>query len=420
MLITLQYFRKFILIIALVLSILSEILFFNSGFGPISFILVLSPILIFSIFYLYNIAVFNKFLVPIYLFISLLVIYSFLGAIYFGQIGLLAQIYSFLVMPLIFIYLGFFVDRNVNAAINTMLVLVIICSFFSLSQFVYYSYGVAGPFSSFKVLSDLILANQLIFIPDPIYGRATGFFVNPNVLGMFGGLTYWLIKLLQRDNYYWQASIIKILSLCCIFLSFSRTGLIGIVASVAVVYVLNIFTRKTSTRVIKKSILYLFFVLMGFYYLSSYITEYQFQRFNEIGLVTSSGVGQSSNLSGRFDAWSIIFNYIEINPLGTIVPPQLVISESPDNQFIYFFAQGGFILFLATVFFYIYLIYKGLVSGKKYGFAFLGGCIFLLISSFTLVPLNIFVVSLFWMMIGIQAKASNSSMINSVFYKYMK
>ena len=97
-----------------------------------------------------------------------------------------------------------------------------------------------------------------------------------------------------------------------------------------------------------------------------------------------------------------------------MLPPQLVIDQSPDNQFIYFFAQGGYLLLIATLMLYIHLIYQALVYGKTYHFVFLGSCIFLLVSSFTLVALNLFVVSIFWIMVGVHARnrASGSLMVN--------
>ena len=413
MIVNMQFFRKFILSILLVLSIFSEILFFNSNFGPVSYILAFSLPLFFLTLFLYKTFIISRFLFPVYVYILLLLIYSILGAIYFGQIGLLAQIHSFFIMPLIFIHLGFFIDKRV--AINIVVFLVLICLFFALSQFFYYTYNTKGPFNIFIILSDFSLANQLAILPNATYGRATGIFVNPNTLGFFGGLTYWLISYIQKDKISWKAYIGIFSSLLCVFLSFSRTSLIGLFFSITLVYALNFVMHSYKIKSLVKHTILVSVLIFSLYFLAFYINDYQFQRFKEISSVASSGVEQSANLSGRLNAWSTIFDYTKNNPLGTIVPPQLVIQESPDNQFIYFFAQGGYLLLIATLMIYIYLIYQALRYGRSYHFAFLGGCIFVLISSVTLVALNIFVISLFWLMIGMHARSrvSRSLLIGS-------
>ena len=69
------------------------------------------------------------------------------------------------------------------------------------------------------------------------------------------------------------------------------------------------------------------------YYMSSAQSDsYEFlNRFSEIGSVFSGGSEKSTNLSGRMGAWDAISTYIDTHPWGTVLPPQTVLNESPEE-----------------------------------------------------------------------------------------
>jgi O-antigen ligase len=132
-------------------------------------------------------------------------------------------------------------------------------------------------------------------------------------------------------------------------------------------------------------------------------SDYYLERAFEIGDVANQGAQGSGNLSGRLDAWVTLIDYVVLNPFGTIVPPQLVLDDSPDSQFIYFLTQGGLLLLVP---FFILLLSIFLIAIRSRSNYFIAACIFLLISCLTFVSFNSFVMSLFWLIVGMSFKTN--------------
>ena len=141
--------------------------------------------------------------------------------------------------------------------------------------------------------------------------------------------------------------------------------------------------------------------MLGFlglsYFFNVFSNEYYQERLLEIESVFKGDYSQSTNLEGRFDAWINIVKDLEKYPMGTLVPPQLVLTHSPDSQFIYFYAQGGFVLLISLIILFFSLILTGYYKNKE----IIGCIIFVVFSSFTLVAFNTFIIALFWLMLGL-------------------
>lgn len=377
--------------------ILSEILFVNSSYGPISvfFVFIIPVIIIF--FVLHRYILFSQQIYPLYLYMVFLLVYIFLGAIKNENIGLLAQIYNYIFIPVLFMHVGYF--SRLNHIYKPILVLSTCVLLSAFSQFLYHSYQINGPFNIFQSLSNYMTEVQEVYKDTATYGRATGLFINPNELGYYGGLCFWFFYLYYYKTNTRLSLFGMVISIITILLSLSRTSVIALISSLVIVYVIKIFKGKQKINF--KSILPTILVTFLTYKIVSALNQGQADRLVEILSVAQGDTGSSSNLSSRITAWNNIHSYVTENPWGTLSPPIAEIGISPDSQFVYFYAQGGLILLFLTILFYIYL-FKTSVQIKFNGsYTALGSFIFFMISSLTMPVLNSFITAIFWTIFGI-------------------
>ena len=254
----------------------------------------------------------------------------------------------------------------------------------------------------FEFFTLLINKSQIGLGVEEIGGRATGLFVNPNILGFFSGLSFFFFLIIKK--YFKQQNILSIvfmfLSLLCVILSSSRTSMVGIFFGYAIT-LFYLFQRGNKLESLKTLLGATITLFIAFFLIFNFSSESNLERTIEIGNVVNNGVDGSGNLSGRVNAWISLMNYVTLNPFGTIIPPQLALEESPDSQFIYFLAQGGIILFIIFSIF-LYSIFFILKKSKSENF--LAVFIFVFISCFTSVPFNSFVISFFLLIVGLCCK----------------
>ena len=183
-----------------------------------------------------------------------------------------------------------------------------------------------------------------------------------------------------------------------VFISSSRTSIVALILSFIILflggYILTLDLKKFLKEIISLTVVF----IISLYLMLNFSSEYYMERFLEIGTVAEQGSVGSGNLDSRVNAWSNLIYYIQNNPFGTIMPPQLVIDYSPDNQFIYFWLQGGYFLLFVFIFLFIALIRKSFEYKSIYLFSI---TFFLILSSFTFVTFNSFVIGLFWLFVGI-------------------
>lgn len=377
------------------ITILSEILYFNFGGANISIIFLLSPIALVYIFYKNYYFLNNRFFILIYLYMCVVLVYTILGLLFFLNISILYQIYIYIILPIIFLAM---IKVDKILLMYFLFFLMLLTTLFSFSQFFYFSLGLNGPASVFSIITTYIQNNQLNFInSELIYGRSTGIFINPNELGFFSGLVFWLAFSIRENSKFLNFLIVVLLCIINIGLSFSRTAIVALMVSLLFIFILKFYNNK-----IKISYLYFvpFVFVFVFLFLSlfaGFVTESQLSRLLEINIFQSD-LNQSNNLIQRFEAWSHIVEFISINPLGTIIPPGLVIEHTADNQFIYAYAQGGIVLLIFVILLYFNFIKISFISNRSY--SYIGAFIFLLFYSFTMPVLNSFICSIFWLILA--------------------
>lgn len=391
---------NFLFFVSYFFCILSDIFYFEFIGNPVPYFFVLHlPVLAF-LFFIYPKVLTNNIFVVWYLWFFIVIIFSVLGALLYGSMGLLAQIYIYLFIPVIFFYFGYLVSLAFLFWVNGLLIS--LCFLFALAQFLFFNYGLSGPLGVFEFFTLLINKSQIGLGVEEIGGRATGLFVNPNILGFFSGLSFFFFLIIKK--YFKQQNILSIvfmfLSLLCVILSSSRTSMVGIFFGYAIT-LFYLFQRGNKLESLKTLLGATITLFIAFFLIFNFSSESNLERTIEIGNVVNNGVDGSGNLSGRVNAWISLMNYVTLNPFGTIIPPQLALEESPDSQFIYFLAQGGIILFIIFSIF-LYSIFFILKKSKSENF--LAVFIFVFISCFTSVPFNSFVISFFLLIVGLCCK----------------
>ena len=396
-----KFLEIFILFLTIGLVSFSDI-FFISNFGShgTSYFFVVSAPLLFFLYYLYQKITLIEVLYPVYIFIIILLIYSISGS--FLKITALAGIFQFVILPCIFLRIGFFGDRKI--VINIIMACLSVCTFFAIGEFLYFTCRINGPLDVFSIIGKMIVQIQNKIIGFPISSRPTGIFINPDTLGIYAGFVFWFCIYCKNFMSKIKKNFCILACLFLILFSFSRGSIVAIIISLFFSVSLNFIFFKSNIKYFNQIILK-FFVLIFLIFLSfSFFTSNQIDRIDQIIRVVNFGVSQSPDMKGRSDSWLYIVEKTENMPFGTIAPPQLVVKASADSQFVYFFAQGGFTLFFLLVFLYIYLVYIGITSGRKNELSFFGSVIFLIINSITLTPLSSFTCSIFWIIVGMYAR----------------
>lgn len=391
--------------LSIALLLLSDLLYVRSGSSAVGLFFLLCAPIYFSWVIFSRRFVVNRLAVIAYLFFGLMAIYSVIGTLVYMRPTILAQLVSLVLAPLVFIQLGYFCDRASTARVLGGFVA--LAAFFSVAQYFYSTHGIAGPFSVFAVISELIQESQKVFLADLIYSRPSGIFSNPNILGLFGGLSFWLIMYFRNEFSPWKYQIVLSLVVFCVFISMSRGSLLGLVFSVLLYFVFglrnlgkHIVGRATFSGAVGWIIILSF---MGWYFIGNMEAE-QAGRFLEISSVLQGDVKGAENLDGRLQAWDIIFDRLSDFPFGTIAPPQLIIEQSPDNQLVYYFAQGGYVMLIFVILFFLGLVGHAAPRRSREGLILFCTIVFVIINSMTMLVMNSFVFMLFWMMVGLLSR----------------
>jgi hypothetical protein len=385
------------------LILLADILYVQTGFGPVSIFLFLAAPLLFIFLTASGKICFGKIGIVVYAFAFILSLYTAIGIVAYNRPTLAIQFLSISISIFLFFNIGYFAPKNLLAKL--ILAINILTALFAASQFSLFTIQYSGPFSIFETISEIIIQSQIDYGVEILYGRSSGIFINPNILGLFAGLTFWLTVYLKEEYSKITYYFCLLLSLICLILSISRGSIIGFLTSSFLFGILSI-KEEGKSSISKFSSVVMFFIAIYslFQALSDNITESQTQRFAELFYVFGGDFDKSDNAIGRIDAWSGIINLMQDMPMGTLVPPQILINHSPDNQFIYYLAQGGPILFAAVIFFYASLVFLAGHRRNKKTKIYLAIIIFSATNSISMPAMNSSVFMLFWVFMGLHSR----------------
>lgn len=386
-------------VVAMLLLLCSELFYVLTSYGPVSVFWLSAVPLAVAWAFLSDRLPMTPPMVASYVFYLTLALYTLIGMVAYYRVSLGIQFISSLLSAYLFLNIGYY--GNKKLIVRSLILVLCGVIIFALSQFIYFNFGTAGPYSIFKSIANFMVNTQNDFLVENIYGRSSGIFTSPNALGFFGGISFWIFCILSSQVSRFTFFSALGLSIFCVVLSISRGSIFGLVASIIYFFCFSGWWRRVNASSMVLSLVAFFVISFLFVYYSYSLNDVQTLRYSEIFSVVSGDYSESVNLSARFQAWSSIFVYISNSPFGTILPPQLLIDESPDNQFFYYFAQGGLILLIVSIAFYTVLFYSAFYSSNKNRFVFASAAIFVVVNCFSITLMNSYIYMLFCMMIGL-------------------
>lgn len=186
--------------------------------------------------------------------------------------------------------------------------------------------------------------------------RSVGTFVNPNDLGFWSVVAFWISAFLFRGFFRFTGVIAALLTEV---LSQSRGSLISLLATFVVWLAYVTLSRDRRLRKMRDaSYLSAICFVLTVCWMGAALTQSNgvavSDKFNvvdrfERGLdVLADGAGADSNASARVEAWNLATGFYYEHPLGTWVSPRLKFHLYIDNEYVKTLLQGS-ILYLFTL-----------------------------------------------------------------------
>lgn len=243
-----------------------------------------------------------------------------------------------------------------------------------------------------------------------ILGRATGFYLNPNSLGIWAILATWTSFFLLTGR---ARAVGFVASFITILLCQSRGTLAAFLISGSLYGLIWMFRDanreqrlKATLFVVACAIPILLFAISGV--LDSTRKDVQdlpvvgraLERYVSGAKVLSEGAAADANFQGRTEYWREAFRYLAEHPLGSLGSPEMVILVPPDNQFIAALEQGSFYFFAALILaFYgaVRLIRRPQAQSRLLAVVGLG----LAVNGVSAVPFAYPAAFLFWLLVGV-------------------
>lgn len=196
-----------------------------------------------------------------------------------------------------------------------------------------------------------------------IVSRSTGLFVNSNVFGLWSALAVVLMVSFYSG---WRLILGLSVALLGVYSSQSRTAWLALAVAAVVALAWHLYLGRIDKVVVPMVGL---MVCGGVLYLTG-----AFSGLVEVGAQTrlaSALGGQDENLLGRFDAWRAILKTLDAYPLGTWGPPQMIVGQSIDNQYLAMWAQGGLLLLVSYGWLFLapFRMPVSATGGRPYAFA---------------------------------------------------
>ena len=148
----------------------------------------------------------------------------------------------------------------------------------------------------------------------PVLGRATGIFINPNVLGYVAGCLMFSIPVLSKDSAGVGQAVLSIMSVLLIAMSGSRGSMLALGAAI-LTYL--IYTR--SPRAFISAVL-VSIILASAYFVAASQDASTFDLF--LDRIRNDSNAESGSWTGRLQFWTSVWQRGNL-PIGTLVSPEL-------------------------------------------------------------------------------------------------
>jgi hypothetical protein len=245
-----------------------------------------------------------------------------------------------------------------------------------------------------------------------ILGRATGFYLNPNALGVWALLAWWTSCFLLKGTRRWVGCAAAGLT---ILLCQSRGTLAAFLVSGAgygLVWMFRLAGRRQrlgGTLGLALGLLALLAVAMpgsadpaGNRLASVPVLGQALERYASGARVLSRGASADANFGERTRYWRAAITYLGGHPFGSLGSTQMVLGVPPDNQYVAALEQGSFLYFGALL-----LALCGglrLVTSPRAPSRLLAvASLALMVNGVSAVPFAYPASLLFWLLVGLQA-----------------
>jgi len=300
----------------------------------------------------------------------------------------------------IYIILGYSVakDTNVDSMLSKFVISAILLQFFySLGQFLYSGgyipYDLWAPFYGWDASAQQVY-NTMVF------GRSTGLYVNPNVLGLWALVATFLSLTIVKS----RRGFMIIIALLTLVLSQSR----GAIFALVTVIIWLALKSLVVGRVNRGSLAFLYFIMFAIVIITwSSINglvnfgdvEYSFIVRLQSGIQTLFNINADENFIARMEAWGLALSFYRSHVLGTLGTPEYMLGSYIDNDWVRLLVQGGPV-YVAT--FVLMLIGGFLLKHKTAEREFLSNLsVSLPILAISQIPLSYSPMIIYWFLIGI-------------------
>jgi hypothetical protein len=243
-----------------------------------------------------------------------------------------------------------------------------------------------------------------------VLARATGFYLNPNALGVWTILAFWISFFLLEGG---QRRIGCVASLATLLLCQSRGSLFGFLFSAGICAAIHL-VRHADRQQRRKGTLLLAvgIAVAGFLFIPGvadstlahlksvpYLGD-GIERYISGAKVASQGASADVSFQSRTELWRLSLDYLAAHPFGTLGSPQILLDLPQDNQFVQVTVQGSF-YFLGALLLALLAgaaaIFRPRAQAQALGAASLG----LLVNGISAVPFAMYAAGPFWMLVGI-------------------
>ena len=247
------------------------------------------------------------------------------------------------------------------------------------------------------------LAVQRAYGRSLILGRSTGFFTNPNILGVWAGMVLLIGLLAVRGR--WRYAVAGG-GLATLVLSQSRGPTLACI--VALLLVLIRAVRRHESPPLRAVLTYapiVAAVLMGWLVLSAAGAPVAgwLSRFGQ-GVQVVVG-GDDPNVAGRIQFWVSGLALLRSHPFGTFGPPELILGTPVDSEWVRTVLLGGAVLVISLAFalFGSLLLLPRQTMAKHAVWAL---STLIIVSGVTEIPLQYPPAVLYWALVGAALSAS--------------
>jgi O-Antigen ligase len=243
------------------------------------------------------------------------------------------------------------VRRVSELVIKTLLAGGILHVLYGLVQFAFGT-GLVGP--AWIVLDQLY--NIQMGTNRYFYPRATGLLINPNALGVYAALLFGMVLGFRPQGFVLISKrlliIIAVVSIFGLFLSGSRSGMLGVLFLLLLLVLLAGFSARVAAGGATGILLLGVVLLVSIPLLADYLPNMLVHRFGRLIEIFQKGAEVDPTANARVLEWGRLWEmYLKDYPMGTWVPPSYALGSPIDSYYVLTAIQGTPLFTLAWLLF---------------------------------------------------------------------